>query len=250
MRFPLKDITQELVQQKIIPAEQAEHLFEQGKKWGDFETNLDCIITGDNKRQFEKIQEIKKRNDQFQNFFTATLPDLQDLMRSLPIPPKTPEEWNTLIRKNIVQRNNALLQSIPKDDIDFKVAMKDYMEKVEDTMYTLLDLTQKEINIATPNGTLTFPVEKSIGDGQEILDMKFNLTIPDEAEEFLSADTSPLREQFFTVIDKSGNQQKMTEAYIVEVTDGQGNKKTGKLVETLDPVNPLPPEMQQKIDKE
>ncbi|MDR2415511.1 MAG: hypothetical protein LBD75_02630 [Candidatus Peribacteria bacterium] len=248
--FPLKEITQELEQQNIISAEQGERLFEKGNKWSTLATNLDCIVTGDNQKQLEKIQEKKKRTSQFQNFFTATIPDLQDLMKSLPIPPKTPEDRNKLIRKNIVQRNNAFLQSIPKDDIELQVAMRDYMEKVKDTMYTLLDLTQKEINIETPNGTLTFPVEKSIGEGKGMLDMKFDLTIPDEAEEFLSADTSPLKGQFFTVEDQSGKKQKLTEEYVVELTDSQGNKKTGKLVETVDSQKPLPPALQQKIDKE
>ncbi|MDR2190522.1 MAG: hypothetical protein LBP53_05005 [Candidatus Peribacteria bacterium] len=39
---------------------------------------------------------------------------------------------------------------------------------------------------------------------------------------------------------------------MVELTDNQGNKKTGKLTETLDPTlkNPYPPEVQQKIDTE
>jgi hypothetical protein len=203
VQFSVKDILQELEQTRAIPAKKAEHLFEKGTKWGDLEICLDCIVTGDNERQLERMQEKKKQAEKFQSFFTATIPDLQDLMRSLPIPPQTPEERNKLIRKNIVQRNNDFLQSIPKDDIDLNVAMKNYMETVKDKMYTLLDLTQKEIKIETPGGTLIFPVEKRIGDGQGMLDMKFVLTIPDEAEAFLSAETSPLRHKFFTVVDKS-----------------------------------------------
>jgi hypothetical protein len=249
VQFSVKDLVQDLVQTKAISTEEVEQLFEDNHQWTDLETCLDCIVTGDNRQQLESFQEKKKLSAQFQSFFTATIPDLQDLMRSLPIPPQTPEERNRLIRKNIVQRNNSFLQSIPKEDIDFKVTMKKYMETVKNKMYTLLDLTQKEIEIETPNGTLTFPVEKSIGEGQGMLDMKFDLTIPPEAEEFLSANTSPLREQFFTVTDNSGKQQPLTEDYIVELTDKQGNIKTGRLTETLDPLKALSPEIQQKINQ-